>query len=235
MRILICDDDTIIIEQLTKFIKLYFKKKKLSCPEICSYTNGETLLQDHGAKDIVLLDVEMPGLNGIFIGNELKKQNQNTIIFIITSYTDYLDDAMRFHVFRYISKPVEKNRFFRNLDDALRLYHTTTIQIPVETKNGVYTISADQIIAIEAIRRKVIVHTTSKNLESIHNMNYWLEVLPQNCFFQTHRSFLVNFKHVNDFDHELIHMHNHQFNAYLTARKYTAFKLAYFLYLESTR
>ena len=68
----------------------------------------------------------MPGMNGIYVGNELKKSNPAVIIFIVTSYSEYLDEAMRFHVFRYLSKPLEQQRFFRNMQDAVNLYHTST-------------------------------------------------------------------------------------------------------------
>lgn len=74
-----------------------------------------------------------------------------------------------------------------------------------------------------------------RDFESTRNMQHYLEILPKNCFFQTHRSFIVNFEHVTDFDHSLIHMAGSQFHAYLTKRKYSAFKEAYLLYLESTR
>lgn len=106
MRILICDDNKNILDQLQKYIMEFFKSRKLKSPKICCYHSGEALLSDAGSKDIVFLDIEMPGLNGIYVGKELKEKNKNTIIFIITSYVEYLDDAMRFHVFRYLSKPL---------------------------------------------------------------------------------------------------------------------------------
>lgn len=177
----------------------------------------------------------MPGMNGIFVGNELKKANKNVIIFVVTSYSEYLDEAMRFHVFRYLSKPLDKQRFFRNMKDALTYYNSITTKIPVETKQGVYSFPASQIIAIEAQGRKVIVHTARQDFDSIHNMDYWLEHLPKNSFFQTHRSFIVNFEHIVDFDHSTIHLSNQQITAYLTRRKYSSFKNAYLLYLESMR
>ena len=214
MRILICDDDTLIIEQLQKYIESYFESNHLKCPELVSFTSGESLLADKNEKDIVFLDIEMPGMNGIFVGNELKKANKNVIIFVVTSYSEYLDEAMRFHVFRYLS---------------------ITTKIPVETKQGVYSFPASQIIAIEAQERKVIVHTARQDFDSIHNMDYWLEHLPKNSFFQTHRSFIVNFEHIVDFDHSTIHLSNQQITAYLTRRKYSSFKNAYLLYLESMR
>ena len=204
MRILICDDDTLIIEQLQKYIESYFESNHLKCPELVSFTSGESLLADKNEKDIVFLDIEM-------------------------------DEAMRFHVFRYLSKPLDKQRFFRNMKDALTYYNSITTKIPVETKQGVYSFPASQIIAIEAQERKVIVHTARQDFDSIHNMDYWLEHLPKNSFFQTHRSFIVNFEHIVDFDHSTIHLSNQQITAYLTRRKYSSFKNAYLLYLESMR
>lgn len=235
MRILLCDDDILIIEQLQKYIESYFESNHLKCPELVSFTSGEFLLADTEEKDIVFLDIEMPGMNGIYIGNELKRANKNVIIFVVTSYSEYLDEAMRFHVFRYLSKPLDKQRFFRNLKDALSYYNSITAKIPIETKQGVYSLPALQIIAIEAQGRKVIVHTTRQDFVSIYNMNYWIEQLHKNSFFQTHRSFIINFEHVTDFDHTTVHLTNHQVTAYLTRRKYSSFKNAYLLYLESMR
>ena len=234
MRILICDDDVLIIEQLQKYIINFFENIGVKCPELVCFSDGESLLSDKGEKDILFLDIEMPGMNGIYVGNELKRANKNIIIFIVTSYSEYLDEAMRFHVFRYLSKPLDKQRFFRNMKDAVDLYNTITIKIPVETKQGMHTLPASSVIAIEAQGRKITVHTTLCDFESIHNMQYWLELLPKNCFFQTHRSFIINFEHVTDFDRNLVHMSDNQ-PAYLTRRKYSSFKQAYLLYLESTR
>lgn len=235
MRILICDDDALVREQIQNFITEYFEAEHVACPEISCFSGGESLLADSGEKDILFLDVEMPGPDGIFVGNALKKENENIIIFIVTSYSEYLDDAMRFHVFRYLSKPLDKQRFFRNLKDAMNYYHTMTVMLPVETKEGIHTLPASSIISIEAQHRKVVVHATMQDFESVHNIQYWQELLPKNSFFRTHRSFIVNFWHVSDFDHTLVHLAGGRFQAYLTKRKYHEFKRAYLLYLESIR
>lgn len=235
MRILLCDDDTLILEQLQKNIVNYFHANHLKRPDIAAFTSGGDLLSDRGEMDIVFLDIEMPGMNGIYVGNELKKRNKNIIIFVITSYSEYLDDAMRFHVFRYLSKPLDRQRLFRNLKDALDCYSAMTVKIPVETKDGIYIFPASQVIAIEAQGRKVMVHTVKGDFKSVHNMDWWAVHLPKNCFYQTHRSFLINFEHVTDFDHTTVRLTNPTVTAYLTRRKYSSFKAAYLLYLESTR
>ena len=90
MRILICDDDILITEQLQKYIYEFFTKNDLKCPKLVIYHSGDALLKDKEEKDIVLLDIEMPGIDGIYTGNELKRENPN-IIIVITAFAEYLD------------------------------------------------------------------------------------------------------------------------------------------------
>ena len=78
---------------------------------------------------------------------------------LVTSYSEYLDDAMRFHVFRYLSKPLDKQRLYRNIKDALHLYNTTNTKISIETNSTTYTTSVSDIISVEARARKVTIHT----------------------------------------------------------------------------
>lgn len=235
MRILICDDDNNVMEQLQKYIMEFFKNRKLGSPKIQCFSSGEALLSDAGSKDIVFLDIEMPGLDGIYVGRELKKQNKNTIIFVITSYVEYLDDAMRFHVFRYLTKPLDKQRLFHNMKDAIRLYNSTNIKVPIETKEGFYTCMASEIISIEAMGHTITIHTLSRDFVARQSMEHWNTTLNMPCFFQPHRSFIINMKYVTDFNHSLIHLCDGKYTAYLTKRKYSEFKSTYFLYLESTR
>ena len=235
MRILLCDDDALIIDQLTSLINEYFTEKKYSLPNIQAYDSGDDLLQDPEEKDIVFLDIEMPGINGIQVGRKLKKQNPDIIIFVVTSFLQYLDDAMRFHVFRYLSKPIEKPRLFQNLKDAIQLYNTVNCTILIETKNGVFTCNVDSILYAEVSGRKVRIHTKTASYDTNENMKYWSKVLDMPCFFRSHRSFIVNMKYVSRFDHNLIYLNNSSCTAYLTRRKYTAFKKEYFSYIESMR
>ena len=230
--LLIADDNPMIINGLKK---LPFSDFSISLIGICQ--NGEdaaAFIKEH-KPDIVITDIEMPGLNGVFVGNELKKSNKNIIIFVVTSYPEYLDDAMRFHVFRYLSKPLDKERLFRNLQDAFMQYSTVSEKIAIETKEGVNAVNISDIIFVEISGRKTIVHTPAKDYLSIYPMQYWEQKLPHSCFFQSHRSFRINLRYVTDFDHDTIRLFHNNFQAYLTRRKYSQFKEAYLLYLESTR
>ena len=66
------------------------------------------------------------------------------------------------------------------MKDAVDLYNTMTVKIPVETKQGVHTLPASSVIAVEAQGRKVTVHTTLCDFESIHNIPRILENVTRN-------------------------------------------------------
>ena len=121
MRILLCDDDVTVIDELQRYLQDFFDGHQVSPPAYAAYTDGESLLsQETGGGDIAFLDVKMLGINGIDVGAALKKRNPNVKIFIVTAYMDYLDEAMKFQVFRYLTKPINKERLFRNMQERIR-------------------------------------------------------------------------------------------------------------------
>lgn len=233
MRIVICDDDISFCSLLEKYLVDFFKRNKLVQPDIGIYSSGESLLIDKGDIDLAFLDVEMDGISGIHTGKRLKERNPGMLIFIVTSFSEYLDEAMSFNVYRYISKPVDKARLYRNLEQALHTLAKTNRKYAVETKNGIISLREQDIIGIEAAERKVIVHAVPGEYISVKNMQYWLTTLNSNVFFRTHRSFIVNMEHVKSFDHTLVIMDDGHMKAYLTRRKYHEFKEAYLLYQAS--
>lgn len=232
LRFAICDDDFDFCNELKKYITEYFSHKKLDAPDIFIFHSGEDILSSPETFDIAFLDVEMSGLSGIHAGKELTKRNKHMIFFIITSFEDYLDEALRFHAFRYLSKPLDKNRLFRNLDDAIHLYVTRSTKIAIETKEGVRTVLSSDIIMIEARLGNVIVYTPNETYYTTTKITEWEARLPKVNFFRCHRSFIVNFKYVNFFDNYLIYLYNNQYTAYLTVRRYSQFKHEYFVFLE---
>lgn len=237
MRIIFCDDDAGIIEQLQSWVIEFFRAFGGIKPEFASYTSGDRLLMSEKKADIAFLDVEMPGRSGIHVGARLKEMNPHIKIFIVTSYPDYLDEAMRFQVFRYLSKPIDKSRLFRNLKDALYQYNMETKEFPILTNDGVVVRRSEEIICVEAVQRKVYIHTTDGTLRSIESMEHWRNTLTLPCFFITHRSFIVNMRFVNTIykDKVLLKYMAQMREAYLARRRYTLFKDTYLMYLESAR
>lgn len=236
MKIAICDDDIYAMAENRKYILDYFHARRLKYPEIFTYTNGTSLISHADGLDLVFLDIEMTGINGIDTGKILKKLNKDLIIFVVTSYLEYLDDAMRFHVFRYLSKPLDKKRLFQNLDDAIQQYYSANRTISIETKDEIHNVSAHDIIFIEVISRKVLIHTTEQEFISAQPLSYWISLTnPLHSFYQTHKSYLVNMEHISRVQNDRVYLYNNQFQASLTVRNRTEFKKSYLIFQESIR
>lgn len=237
MRILFCDDDPNILAQLQEYVMAYFQRIGGTQPEYAAYNSGDCLLEKEHKADIAFLDVEMPGLSGIHVGAELKKRNPEIKIFIVTSYPDYLDEAMRFQVFRYLSKPIDQERLYRNLKDAMYQYNMATKEYVIALEKGVETRTADEIVCIETRQRKCLVHTTDGVFTSAATMDHWRKTLTLPCFYQPHKSFIINMRYVYSVGKDTITLrHNGKLMvAYLAKRRFTHFKDTYLLYLESVQ
>lgn len=204
-------------------------------PEYVVYESGELLLEREQRVDIAFLDVEMPGINGIQTGVELKKHNPYVKIFVVTAYPDYLDDAMRTHVFRYLSKPIDQERLRRNLRDAILAYHTEPHTVLIETSDGVFPCLADEIVYVETEQRKVRVHTVHGDFLSGNSMEYWCRTLAFPCFFLTHRSFLINMRYIFSirWNEVLLRFANRQAAVNLSRRRYAQLHDNYLAYMEN--
>lgn len=237
MRIVFCDDDKIILEQLPNYVREFFQTIGGVQPDFAIYESGDSLIQHETRADIAFLDVEMPGVSGIHIGAKLKERNPQIKIFIVTAYPDYLDEAMRFQVFRYLSKPIDKNRLFRNLKDAVYAYNIESCEFSITTNDGVFTRRAEEIVCVETSQRKVLIHTIDGEFTSNKNMEYWRQMLTLPCFFSTHRSFIVNMRFVYCIHKDTVTLRygSRVKEAFLSRRKYTQFKDTYLMYMESTR
>ncbi|MBE6925050.1 MAG: response regulator transcription factor [Ruminococcaceae bacterium] len=237
MKIVFCDDNAAALEQIRSQVEVFFRQQGGPQPELAAYTSGQALLAREQQVDIAFLDVEMPEISGIQMGVELKKRNPFVKVFIVTAYPDYLDDAMGAQVFRYLSKPVDADRLRLNLQEAVRQYHLDTRAYPVVTEDGVVVCRAEQIVCIEAVPRRVLIHTLDSVLVSTQTMEHWKNTLSLPCFYQTHRSFLVNMRFVSAIgrDKVLLKYGDRQMEAYLTRRRYSQCKDLFLQYLERVR
>ena len=237
MRIIFSDDNVEILDQLQKYVCEFFKGLGGSMPDFAAYSSGDELLAKETYADIAFLDVEMPGRSGIHVGARLKEINPKIKIFIVTSYPDYLDEAMRFQVFRYLSKPIDKNRLFRNLKDAMYQYNMDTKDIPIATMDGIFVLPAERIVCAEAIQRKSDIYTLDGVFQSPNGIDYWRTALSLPCFYSPYRSFIVNMKYVYEIKKDIVLLKygGQVKEAYLARRRYSEFSSKYLMYLESIK
>jgi two-component system LytT family response regulator len=232
VNVLICDDDIYITQQLYKLLNNIQQSYNIEF-NIIVENSGNSVTFDKINYDIAILDIEMPEINGLTLAEKLKINNPDTIVIILTSFSNYLDSAMKIQVFRYLSKPIDTNRFNRNFLEAIEYYKQISKQIIVETSDEVFTIKTKNILYIENLRHgSMIVTKNCKYKTNKKPQEWYVQINQPNCFVYSHKSFLVNLKNVINFNKTTIYFQGVnqivEVASCISQRRYSDFKKAFF-------
>ena len=231
-RIAICDDAEYIRKETDKLILEYFINRNLEY-SVKQYECGEELENEIEKFDIVFLDYQFEdkGQDGLSIARAIRKNNKDVTIIFLTSYTSIVYDTFEVSTFRFLVKPLDKDKMFAALDDYFNLLEEEeTLIVKIEGVN--YYIKEKQISFVEGYGKKCIIHFINKDtpLECNETLIAIEERLPQNNFYRCHKSFLVNMRYVNSFSHTDLCLENDDM-VNISRKKYKRFYEAYTDYL----
>lgn len=189
----ICDDDKKVIEEIKQCIKSYEGIKY----EIFTYESGEELLNSFKKVDVIFLDIDMTGINGIETAKKIREFDKEVKIIYVTSYTDYLNLAFSVHAFGYLNKPVNKEEIHKQIKEVLS-YSKEKKREKLEflTLEGVVRLFPEDIYYFEYINRKVILETSDKKYILKAKITKMAEDMKEYGFIMPHKSFTVNLFHV---------------------------------------
>lgn len=206
MQILICDDEINYRNTLESHVKEYMKGRGIPC-SILAFDSGLEVPED-AIIDLALLDIQMPGINGINLAKKLKERNPKMALFFITNFEEYQDDAMDLQAFRFFSKPFQAKRLYTGLDKAMEYIDGAYVDIFL-AENGVQqrVIAAD-ILYLTRERRKVCVVTKMRKFYVTEKYEMLCSRLPQPYFYPVHNSFYVNLHHVERYSYQEMELTN---------------------------
>ena len=206
MRIAICDDEKNIRELIGNKVAKQYPEA-----EIVFFQSGEELLLSDKHVDILFLDIQMSGRDGMETARELRKKDKSVILIFVTAMEDYVFEAFDVNAFNYIVKPFNDNRFMDVLNKAINEYNSSgeteqeTNHVIVSNRGMHTKVKLDEIIYAEVFNRKVVIHKIDEEIEYYGKMSE-LEALVGESFFRSHRAYLINFKYVEKYDAKTIYM-----------------------------
>ena len=124
MKIAVCDDQQVFIDRLKNLISY-------EEAEIYVFNSGDKLLMSDINFDIILLDIEMPGTDGLSVAAKLYQRNRKTLLLFITSHREYSTKGYEFRAFRYVLKSEPDDFVKRNIQDAINEYKNFDFYITV--------------------------------------------------------------------------------------------------------
>ena len=208
MRIAICDDERNIQKLIANKIKKQYREA-----EIIPFSSGEELLLSEKQIDILFLDIQMNGKNGMEIAKELRKKDKKVIIIFVTAMEDYVFQAFDVGAFHYIVKPIDDEKFADVLCKAVEEWKSQSVHIrePEEkymmiNNGGVHRkVIIEDIVYAEVFNRKVVIHKLNDEIEYYGKLSD-LEALVGDNFFRPHRAYLINLKYVEKYNATTIYL-----------------------------
>jgi len=189
MRIVICDDDARQVEALTALLAEWGRGSGLK-----TFDSAESFLfayEDDKAVDILLLDIQMPGMDGVALAKAVRSADRAVQIVFITGYTDYILDGYDVEALNYLLKPVSREKLFAVLDKAAEKLAFNEKALVVD---GV-RVPLFEVRYLEVMRNYVTVHAVGGEYSVKKPLKEFEDVLDRN-FFRVGRSYIVNLRYV---------------------------------------
>ena|GEM_PF-925053 len=119
ISIAVCDDEILLQHALSARVYDYLKRNRLN-GKVTGFSRGEDIVGKSSSFDIVLLDIEMPGINGMQTAIELREQGKDSQIIFVTSHSSYVFDAFNVDASNFLVKPVTDKKLFSVMDKAVK-------------------------------------------------------------------------------------------------------------------
>lgn len=230
MEIAVVDDEKVIREQIRGLAEKY----EPDC-HVKTYETGEKLLAAGARYDVVLLDIQMEGMNGIDTAKALRGMQEDTVLIFITGVKDYVFEAFDVAAFHYLLKPVEEKKFVEVFRRAKAEVEKRKLQgqetIFIKTRNRSFTIQKQDILYVENRGKKVEIHTGNEVMEMYASMNE-LEKQLGACFCRCHRGYLVNMAYIAEYENDSISLCNGE-KIFMAKERYGGFVKTYMRYLKN--
>lgn len=228
IRIGICDDDNYICNQIKDYIEQYGEEANLSF-SIEQYHCGELLIRTFDKQyDILFLDIEMDGINGIETAQKIREADEKVIIVFITAILDYAPQGYKVNAFRYFVKPFHYSDFKKELAEIIKECnkHVTLL---IRSENTFVQLYPEEIDFIEACGRKIYIHSLSKTIESSMPLKEMANQLDFSMFCQVHKSFIINLTKIRKYNSKEVEMKSSELVP-ISRHRFQEFKESYMHY-----
>lgn len=209
LKIAICDDEASQREHLLGMVEAWAGRNR-HLTEVKQYTQAKDFFFDYTEEkdfDILLLDIEMPGMNGIELAKKVRLENTAVQIVFITGYYEYFSDGFDVSALHYLLKPVNKDKLCPVLDRAANNLAYRQKSVLVADGEASVKVPLSDIIYVESENVYIILHTLHEKYRTRMALGKFAEQLDE-TFFKVHRSYVVNLKYIQKITRAQITMAN---------------------------
>ncbi len=196
-KIAICDDDKGELEYVERIIEKSFDRKNVQSA-YKAYTSAKTLLEDNKQEpfDLVFLDLDMPGINGMETAENIGMQEGRTEIVFVTNHEELVYKAYRFKAIGFIRKKYLEEEideiidiFFKEMAyrEQYLVFKDSRTTYKILSQDIMYMQSADHYVDVVTHDNRYVVRDSMNNIEKMYS----------DCgFIRIHARYIVNYKYI---------------------------------------
>jgi len=206
MNIAIVDDERIFLKELHNKID----SLGMSDYKVYEFESSESFLSifEKGKFDIIILDVEMPGINGLETAEKIRESDKTVILSFLTNYSEFAIQGYEVNAFRYILKTQPDYLYMQQLQSIFDEYKQTHKAYAYSNQNMSFRYKLIDILYFEIFNRQILLHTTERNVEYYGNLSDIYEELKEFNFIKPGKSYVVNLEHIKNIDKNFLIMSN---------------------------
>ena len=198
VKIAICDDETIIAGRMENSILKICRKEGITV-DTEVFSSGEELEKEIGMGtryDLLYLDIQMKGENGIDAAKNIRKMDENVLLIYVSGYDKYLMELFRLDVFSFIKKPINESDFEQTFLEAMEKISSKNFYYTYRYKSEEHKVPCHEIMFLESKGRQIHIHLKDGEIQvfngKLNDVQKQLEggKVP---FLRIHQSFLVNY------------------------------------------
>jgi len=194
-KCMIVDDEALARQVIQSHLQMVDGFQVVS---VCSNTTEASIALKNLEIDLIFLDIQLPGTNGL---NFLRTLTNPPLVILTTAYAEYALESYEFSVIDYLLKPISLERFKKAIGKVVdgRLYNKLPAEkedapmerIFIKSGNKFFKVNFSEIIYIESMKDYLKIHTADYNLVTHQTMTEMERILPAKQFIRVHKSFIV--------------------------------------------
>lgn len=213
MNCIIVDDEPLARDEMQALIEDVSQIKILG-----KFSNAPTAVNflKENEVDLIFLDIEMPMMTGLEFAAQLPR---HTLTIFTTAYPQYALKSYELDVIDYLLKPIDKARLekainkaeiYRKLlsdDTEKNTVEANTVDfLLIKSERRFHRINFGDIKFIEGLKDYVVMYVGNQKVITAMNLKTIHQKLPQHLFLRVSKSYVVNIKYIDSFDHRSIYI-----------------------------
>ena len=205
LRIGIAEDDMAFQNTISSYLKQYQEEYSVEFQTTYFHDGSELVFKYEPIYDILLLDIEMPKLNGMDAAREIRKIDSRAIIIFITNMAQYAINGYEVGALDFVLKPIKYFSFSMKLNKAISaVSHAEAVSILVPYKDGMKKLTSDEIIYAEIRDHWLHIFTQNEEYRLLSTLKEFISKTADCHFVCCNNCFCINMKYVTDLQKDTV-------------------------------